>query len=104
MPELVTSSGEVAFRTALWFWMTPQAPKPSCHDVMTGGFVPDSTDVAEGRLPGFGMTVLIINGGLECNRPTPPAVSDRLGFYDRFTTALGVSPGSNLDCATMQAF
>lgn len=21
---------------ALWFWMTPQPPKPSAHDVMTG--------------------------------------------------------------------
>lgn len=35
-PELVSSDPVVAFRTALWFWMTPQSPKPSCHDVMQG--------------------------------------------------------------------
>ena len=36
-PELVSTDPVVAWKTALWFWMTPQAPKPSCHAVMAGG-------------------------------------------------------------------
>jgi chitinase len=39
-PELVSTDGAVAFKTALWFWMTPQSPKPSAHAVMTGGWTP----------------------------------------------------------------
>lgn len=103
-PDLVTSDGTVAFRTALWFWMTPQAPKPSCHDVMTGGFTPSSTDLAAGRLPGFGLTIDIINGGIECGYARSASVTDRLGFYDRYTTLLGVAPGGNLDCDSMQPY
>lgn len=36
-PDLVSTDPVVAWKAALWFWMTPQAPKPSCHAVMTGG-------------------------------------------------------------------
>lgn len=103
-PEMVAADPVVAWRTALWFWMTPQAPKPSCHAVMTGGYTPSAVDTAAGRLPGFGLTVNIINGGLECNQPTPPQVTDRVGFYNRFATLLGVSPGPNLTCDTQRSY
>lgn len=103
-PALVATDPEVSFRAALWFWMTPQAPKPSCHAVMTGGYAPSAQDTSGNRLPGFGVTVLIINGGLECGMPTPPQVRDRLGFYERYARALGVSQGDNLECATMRPF
>lgn len=52
MPETVANDGAVAFETALWFWMTTQAPKPSCHDVMTGEWTPSAADLAAGRKPG----------------------------------------------------
>jgi chitinase len=103
-PELVASDGVISFRTALWFWMTPQAPKPSAHAVMTGAWVPTADDVAKGRLPGFGMTINIINGGLECGKPTPPQVEDRLGFYARLTDLLGVDGGDNQACEAMQPY
>ncbi|MFT3921842.1 MAG: chitinase [Myxococcales bacterium] len=103
-PDLVTSNGTLAFRTAFWFWMTAQSPKPSCHAVMTGAFVPSSSDEAAGRHPGMGLTIDIINGGIECGYARSPSVTDRLGFYARFTGMLGVAPGSNLDCDTMQPF
>lgn len=48
-PEIVASDPVIAFKTAIWFWMTPQSPKPSCHDVMLGR---SPTDPA--RPPGFG--------------------------------------------------
>ncbi|MBN8613693.1 MAG: hypothetical protein J0L92_24065 [Deltaproteobacteria bacterium] len=103
-PDLVASDPTIAFRTALWFWMTPQSPKPSCHDVMTGGYAPTPDDASAGRLPGFGLTVNIINGGLECGHGADDRVNDRIGFYERFTTLLGTTPGDNLDCASMRSF
>jgi chitinase len=103
-PELVASDGVVSFKTALWFWMTPQAPKPSCHDVMTGGWQPSAQDLAAGRKPGLGMTINIINGGLECTRPTDGRVEDRVGFYQRFTGMLSVPTGENMYCDQMQHY
>jgi chitinase len=103
-PDLVTSDPVVAFRTALWFWMTPQSPKPSAHDVMTGGFAPSDADLAAGRLPGFGLTTNIINGGLECGRGADARVADRIGFFERFTALLGTDVGTNLDCGAMRPY
>lgn len=103
-PDQVATDPSIAFRAALWFWMTPQAPKPSCHDVMTGQWAPTPADTAAGRVPGFGLTINIINGGIECGYPSPPQVLDRLGFYDRFTQILGTTPEDNLDCQAMQPY
>jgi len=103
-PSLVTSDGVVAFRTALWFWMTAQSPKPSAHAVMTGGWTPSAGDVAAGRTVGFGMTINIINGGLECQQPTNTKVQDRVAFFQRFTTMLGTTTGDNLYCDQMQHY
>mgnify|MGYP003685507193 FL=1 len=33
-PDLLEQDGELALLSAIWFWMTPQCPKPSCHQVM----------------------------------------------------------------------
>ncbi len=103
-PDLVTSSGVVAFRTALWFWMTPQSPKPSCHDVISGLWTPSSEDTSVGRVPGFGMTINIINGGLECNRPTDGRVVDRVAFFEKYTDVLGTTTGAALYCDQMQSY
>lgn len=103
-PDLVATDGEIAFRTALWFWMTAQAPKPSAHDVMTGNWEPSAEDAMKGRVPGFGMTINIINGGLECGQPTNPKVEDRVGFYDRYTGLLKVDKGDSLYCDSMQPY
>lgn len=103
-PDQVAMDPSIAFRAALWFWMTPQAPKPSCHDVMTGQWAPTPADTTAGRVPGFGLTINIINGGIECGYASPPQVLDRLGFYDRFTQILGTTPGDNLDCQSMQPY
>lgn len=100
-PDRVKTDGAIAFQTALWFWMTPQPPKPSCHEVMTGRWVPSEGDRGAGRIPGFGMTINIINGGLECSIPTNEKVRDRIGFYQRFTEMLGVDMGENVYCDRM---
>ena len=43
-PDLVHEDGQVALAYALWFYMLPQDPKPSMHDVITGFFVPNEKD------------------------------------------------------------
>ncbi|CAM0150246.1 unnamed protein product [Urochloa decumbens] len=104
-PELVADDPEVAFKTALWFWMTPRAPKPSCHDVMVGRYRPSGDDLAKNRTAGFGLTTNIINGGIECGPAGKPApVADRIGFFRRYCGVLGVDVGPNLDCANQQPY
>ena len=39
-PEIVHENGDLAMTAGIWFYMTPQDPKPSMHDVMTGFFEP----------------------------------------------------------------
>ncbi|CAL9750568.1 unnamed protein product, partial [Musa acuminata subsp. burmannicoides] len=88
-PDLVATDATISFKTALWFWMTPQSPKPSCHDVITGSWTPSNADRAAGRLPGYGVTTNIINGGLECGKGYDARVADRIGFYKRYCDLLG---------------
>jgi len=105
-PSLVSENATVAYLAGLWFWMTPQPPKPSCHDVMVGSWTPnDSTDAGTGRTPGFGMATNIINGGIECNMATNSKVQDRVDFYRRFAGLLGVAvEESTLYCDQMQSY
>ncbi|XP_062084801.1 chitinase 10 [Humulus lupulus] len=103
-PEVVANNSVIAFKTALWFWTTPQSPKPSCHDVMVGKYVPTLADVAANRTAGFGLVTNIINGGLECGIVNDGRVNDRIGFFKRYTEVFGVDTGPNLDCEHQKPF
>jgi len=103
-PDLVAKDPTISFETALWFWMTPQTPKPSCHDVITDRWTPSAADVPAGRLPGYGVITNIINGGLECGIGPDSRVADRIGFYKRYCDILEVSYGDNLDCYNQRPF
>lgn len=106
-PELVSQDGVVAFRTALWFWMRAQKPKPSCHDVMCGKWQSSEEDRRLRRRPGFGMTINIINGGIECKNQDLSAREqreERIGFYRWFAGKLGVSVETDCDCAGMGTY
>ena len=103
-PGLVATDSIVAFKTAMWFWMTAQGNKPSSHDVALGRWTPTAADTAAGRVPGYGVITNIINGGLECGIGPDTRVADRIGFYTRYCNVLGVGYGSNLDCYTQQPF
>lgn len=103
-PDLVKSDGAIAFSTGLWFWMTAQSPKPSCHAVMSGGWTPDPSDANKGRTAGFGMTINIINGGLECGKPTNDKVERRVRFYRQFCQMLAVTAENNVYCNGMTPY
>lgn len=103
-PDLVKNDSKLAIQTAMWFWMTEQLPKPSAHDVMVGNWSPSPQDEALGRVPGFGMTTNIINGGLECNMPGNTKVEDRVGFFARYVDLLGTEVGENVYCDMMTPY
>ncbi|GMI76983.1 PATHOGENESIS-RELATED 3, basic chitinase [Hibiscus trionum] len=103
-PDLVATNPTISFKTAIWFWMTPQGNKPSCHDVIIGQWRPSVPDNAAGRVPGYGVITNIINGGLECGRGPDSRVQDRIGFYRRYCDMLGVGYGNNLDCSNQRPF
>jgi hypothetical protein len=54
----------------------------------------------ERRTPGFGTTVNIINGGIECGQSTTqPKTEYRYGYYRYFCSYFGVNPGKNITCS-----
>jgi hypothetical protein len=103
-PDLVAQDAILSFKTAIWFWMTPQANKPSSHDVIIGEWTPTAADTAAGRVPGYGVITNIINGGLECGRGPDSRVESRIGFYVSYCDEFGVSYGDNLDCNNQRPF
>src|SRR6266508_1477526 len=71
-PDLVATSVDFAFGTAVWFWMTPQSAVGVCHTAILGG--------------SFGQTTRIING-IECGGMLQ---NSRVGLYRQFCGALGI--------------
>lgn len=103
-PDLVATDPVVSFKTALWFWMTAQANKPSCHAVITGQWAPTNSDIAAGRVPGYGVITNIINGGLECGHGSDDQVANRIGFYKRYCDVFNIGYSNNLDCYNQRPF
>ncbi len=105
-PGLVETDPVVSFKTAIYFWMTPQTYKPSAHDVMAGKWQPNAADKAANRTPGFGMTINIINGEVECNKGDGIySMNDRIGFYQYFLGKLGVKDANcACSCAKMKSY
>ena len=103
-PAMVASDPVLTFASALWFWTTPQYPKPSCHAIMNNSWKPTDKDIAGGRLPGFGAVVNVINGGIECGKETSANTSYRYGYYAFFCRYFHVSPGENSSCTTQKPF
>ncbi|PWA46996.1 chitinase [Artemisia annua] len=70
--------------------MTPQANKPSSHDVITGSLSPSAADRSVGHISGYGVITNIINGGLECGKGQNDKVEDKIGFYRRYCSILPI--------------
>ena len=103
-PDLLIKDAVVSFASAIWFWMTAQKPKPSCHDIICGKWQPTAVDIQDGRLPGFGATVNVINGGLECGVPAGDKTNYRYEYYKYFCKYFKVAPGDHIDCSTQKPF
>jgi chitodextrinase len=110
-PSLVvandTANGWMALASAFWFYMTPQSPKPSMHDVVTGYWTPSQGDILGKRRPGFGVLIMIINGGIECGGTTErPQAANRIDYYKNFLKAFGLpaEDPSTMTCTGMMQF
>jgi hypothetical protein len=91
----------------VFFYLFSQSPKPSMLDVMNGAWEPNQADVDGGGTPGFGVTTMIINGGVECGGPEENTQSqNRIDYYREFAGRLNVPIPANevLGCANMRAF
>lgn len=106
-PDLLSNNATIGFQTAIWRWMNPIKPKqPSAHDVLVGNWKPTKNDTASFRFPGFGMTINVLNGGLECGQGDIEAMSNRVSHYLHFLDLMGVGrelAGDHLDCGEQVA-
>jgi len=104
-PERVTQ-GWLSFASSMWFFITPQYPKPSMISVVNGDFVPNAAQEAVGIKSGFGLTTNIINGGIECGQGAEkPQSANRMRYYQWFADQLGVDYSSELlGCKDMKTF
>uniref|UniRef100_A0A914H2Z3 C2H2-type domain-containing protein n=1 Tax=Globodera rostochiensis TaxID=31243 RepID=A0A914H2Z3_GLORO len=101
----------LAMLSALWFYNTPQPPKPSMHEIMTGEWNPSKRNRAAGyRGSVFGPTSLVINNECTGEDKNPDSFFPGLGGENRrikafkwFCDKLGVSAGpeETLSCKGM---
>ena len=96
------------FASAIWFAVYPQSPKPPMTWVVDGTWQPNAVDAANGMSPGFGATIEIINGGLECGNggAEKSQVVNRIAAYRAWAGELGVPIPANeqLGCANSNGF
>ena len=89
-PDRVARDSTVAWRTALWYWMTQpgESSQPSHQAVRAGA--------------GFGATTRAINGPLECDKPADPDAKRkndrRAQFYRHASELFGVPLMHPLGC------
>ena len=91
-PERVVRDPQVGLMSSFWFWMTPQPPKPSCHQVIGGNWTPSQQHLNQGwtSKPSFGHTINVINGGVEDNLTIADnRVYSRVGYYQRIAAKIG---------------
>lgn len=103
-PEMLIQDPVLCFASAIWFWVRDQYPKPSCHSIMVGNWVPNAKDINANRLPGFGAVVNVINGGLECGVNHSENTRYRYGLYQFFCDFLQINIGENAECSTQKPF
>ena len=89
-PDLVASTW-LNLASATWFYAYPQPPKPSMLHVIDGTWKPNKSDKKNKLEPGFGATIMIINGGIECGHGSEkPQALHRQAYYRKFAEYLKV--------------
>lgn len=86
-PNIVMTKTDppLSILASLWFYMTPQSPKPSMHDIVIGQWVSPDPDYTGGV---FGPTSLVINnecGGEDASEPGGAGESRRIKAFRWFT-------------------
>lgn len=60
------------------------------HDVVSGFYDPNAADAAAGIRGGFGSTINIINGGIECGGGSNSKAESRGEYYLEFLSEFGI--------------
>ena len=104
-PDLVASTW-LNLASATWFYAYPQPPKPSMLHVIDGTWQPNKKDMKNRLEPGFGATIMIINGGIECGHGSEkPQALHRQAYYRKFAEYFKVDiSNEELSCAHMKPF
>jgi len=90
-PNLIMTKTDppLSIMASMWFYMTPQSPKPSMHDIVIGNWVSPDPKYAGGV---FGPTSLVINnecGGEDPGEPGGAGESRRIKAFRWFTNYFG---------------
>ncbi|ELY6245494.1 chitinase [Cronobacter universalis] len=105
-PEMVADTW-LNLASAIFFFVYPQPPKPGMLHVIDGTWTPNEHDKESGLVPGFGVTIQIINGGVECGGEAENAQSlNRIAYYKEFAKYLKVPVPADevLGCKKMKQF
>lgn len=104
-PERLTEDGVLGFMTGIWFWMTPQPPKPSCHEVITGIWEPKAGGANAQYNGNFGLTIVVINNESGQSENGTGAVARRARYYRLFSAKMGANiEGEQCDTVGMTTF
>ena len=93
--------------SAVFFFVYPQPPKPSMLHIIDGTWQPNDHDRQGGKVPGFGVTTMVINGGVECGGSEEHRQSqNRIDYYRDFANYLNVPIETDevMGCANMARF
>ncbi len=85
-PDLVATDSTIAWKTAIWYWMTNTA---------YAGVTPHNAIVND---QDFAATIRAINGSEECRGAAPDEVQTRVNFYSQFVGIVGIPLGDKLYC------
>ncbi|KHN82868.1 Endochitinase 1 [Toxocara canis] len=94
-PNLIMTNMDppLAMLASLWFYMTPQPPKPAMHNIILGTWNPGPVNQAAGYFgPIFGPTSLIINNECGGEDPTNPGGPDMPQKFDAMFYNLSYQP------------
>ncbi|MCL2609146.1 MAG: chitinase, partial [Treponema sp.] len=101
-PGRVAKEGKLGWMSGIWFWMTPDLPKASCHDVIQSTWKPEgifASAAGKGITWGFGATIIVINGGKESGGGEKPR---RVNHYKDLAEKTGANiGGENITTAGM---
>lgn len=111
-PNLVMTKRDppLAFMASLWFYMTPQPPKPAMHDIIIGNWEAPAQDIDAGLYgPILGPTSLVINhecGGESTNEPGGGGENRRIKAFRFFCEyfQVPVGPTETLTCNGFSGF
>ncbi|MCX7220693.1 MAG: chitinase, partial [Burkholderiales bacterium] len=105
-PELVADTW-LNLASAVFFYVYPQPPKPSMLHVVDGTWKPNAADLAANITAGFGASISIINGGIECGQGTDKQQAlNRISYYQSMAGyfAVPIDRSEALSCAKMAPF